>query len=207
MSEIDYKLLETNIRSLMDKKGITQNKLAEAIGMPQSNISKALNCMDDRKFSLEQLYRISQYFGVSIDELLGNKPSEEKTISLRSLFSMLVDLLVKQVILPTKTEVEEWVYEPIYDVNGYPDCRPEKKKNVYISFFFPNYFCEDAEGLSEEEKDELEAEYLQCGNDTRYVRLNEVVRDILPMIDLYRKKRIPEEAFQMIVNGYLDKLK
>ena len=37
--------------------------------------------------------------------------------------------------------------------------------------------------------------------------MNDIIRKLLPMIELYKKKEIPEEAFQMIVDGYLKQLR
>lgn len=43
MSELNFQLLEENIRMLLVKNNITQQKLAEIAGMTQANVSKALN--------------------------------------------------------------------------------------------------------------------------------------------------------------------
>ena len=42
MSELNFQLLEENIRMLLVKNNITQQKLAEIAGMTQANVSKAL---------------------------------------------------------------------------------------------------------------------------------------------------------------------
>ena len=42
MSELNFQFLEENIRMLLVKNNITQQKLAEIAGMTQANVSKAL---------------------------------------------------------------------------------------------------------------------------------------------------------------------
>ena len=36
--------------------------------------------------------------------------------------------------------------------------------------------------------------------------MNEILKKLIPIIKLYREKEIPDEAFQMILNGYLEQL-
>lgn len=43
MSELNFELLQENIRALLKKHDLTQNALAEITGMTQANVSKALN--------------------------------------------------------------------------------------------------------------------------------------------------------------------
>lgn len=62
MSELNFQLLEENIRMLLVKNNITQQKLAEIAGMTQANVSKALNRNEKKRFTLDQVYRIAQYF-------------------------------------------------------------------------------------------------------------------------------------------------
>lgn len=50
MPNYDSDILIKNIKSHMTEKSITQEKLAKVLGMSQSNISKALNAKDKKKF-------------------------------------------------------------------------------------------------------------------------------------------------------------
>lgn len=43
MSELNFELLQENIRRLLSENGLTQSALADIAGMTQSNVSKALN--------------------------------------------------------------------------------------------------------------------------------------------------------------------
>ena len=89
MSELNFDLLQENIRELLKKHDLTQRELAEIAGMSQGNLSKALNPDEKKQFTLEQQYRIAQYFGVSIDELVGNTVPAEITTGPRSVLSIL----------------------------------------------------------------------------------------------------------------------
>ena len=83
MSELNFELLQENIRALLKKHDLTQNALAEIAGMTQANVSKALNRNESKQFTIDQVFRIAQHFGVSIDELVGNKAVEKTAYSPR----------------------------------------------------------------------------------------------------------------------------
>lgn len=74
----------------------------------------------------------------------------------------------------------------------------------YPAIYFPSHFEFDATmDYNSEEAQELYAEFSQCGNETAFRDMNDIIKKLLPMIALYKEKEIPEEAFQMIVDGYL----
>lgn len=67
----NFKLNE-QIASLRKEKGITQEELAQALGVTNQAVSKweSAQCCPD----IQLLPDIADYFGVSIDELMGYKP-------------------------------------------------------------------------------------------------------------------------------------
>ena len=93
MSELNFQLLEENIRMLLVKNNITQQKLAEIAGMTQANVSKALNRNEKKRFTLDQVYRIAQYFEVSIDSLVGNPAENSAGTSPRDAFRFITKFL------------------------------------------------------------------------------------------------------------------
>lgn len=206
MSEMNFELLQENIRGLLEKNGLTQNALAEIAGMSQSNVSKALSAKASKQFTLDQVYRISRHFGVSIDELVGNKAPNDAATSPRAIFETLIRLLSTANMRVTTATVEEWVYEPFYDGEGHPDCRPEKKNVEYPAFYLPDYFSIDDFSSSEPEREDTHDEFLICGNSTKHQQLNGILKDLTPIVKMYRNKVIGEEPFQMIVKGYLEQL-
>ena len=71
MQNWNYDMLKTNINELMKKNNTTQKQLAEAIGMTQPNLSRAISDSYTTRLTVEQLVSISLYFKVSVDRLLG----------------------------------------------------------------------------------------------------------------------------------------
>lgn len=205
MSELNFELLQENIRLLMKNKGITQNELAEIAGMTQPNISKALNPNATKQFTIDQLYRISQHFKISIDELIGNKTVEENTISPASVLTFMIKLLCAYKVKVVKIDdVEETVYTP-YMSGDLPDCSIDQVPCSYNAFYFPNYL-DISPVLSEQEREDLHFEYMYCGNESNFKTFNEVFETFLPLIESYRRGDISDEIFQMVLKGFLEKL-
>ena len=206
MSELNHGILVENIKLLMKNKGMTQQQLAEALKMTQANVSKALNPNDKRCFTLEQVFAISQHFGVSIDELTGNKVVEKASLSPRAVLAFLVDLLRTDKARVASGVNKEEVFLVGYGADG-PSCNHTYLDVEYPVIYFPSYFEFDGTDYDTVEAQELYAEFTQCGNETPFYDMNDIVKKLLPMIELYKKKEIPEEAFQMIVDGYLKQLR
>ena len=61
--------MEFRLRSLRKKRKISQLKLAIDLNMNQNSISRYENC--EREADYETLIKFADYFGVSIDYLLG----------------------------------------------------------------------------------------------------------------------------------------
>ena len=93
MSNYDSDILISNIKSHMSDKGITQEKLADVLGMSQSNVSKALSTNDKKSFTLDQVIGIAKFFHVSVNSLIGEKEYSDLSITPRSIAAFLVKLL------------------------------------------------------------------------------------------------------------------
>lgn len=206
MSEMNFELLQDNIRGLLEKNGLTQNALADIAGMSQSNVSKALSSKESKQFTLEQVYRIARHFGVSIDELTGNKAAERATVSPRSVMKFLIELLKTDTARVIPWSKSEEVFAVDYDWDG-PSCDRSFQDIEYPAIYFPSYAEFDVSGLDREEAQRVYDEFTQCGNDTAFLKMNETINKLLPIIELYKKKEFPEEAFQMVVDGYLKQLR
>ncbi|MDE6789624.1 MAG: helix-turn-helix domain-containing protein [Ruminococcus sp.] len=206
MSELNFHLLEENIRMLMEKNNMTQQKLAEITGMTQANISKALNHNEKKRFTLDQVYRISQYFEVSIDSLVGNPSEKLADTSPRDAFTFITKFLCAGNLRTENLTITETVYDPQYNGYGSPECTPKEIQDTYPVFFFPDYIRFSDQKLSEQEEIDLHIEFCSCGNSTRFQYLNEILKKMIPLISQYKDGDIPEEAFQMIVDGYLKQL-
>ncbi len=206
MSELNFELLQENIRALLKKHDLTQSELAAIAEMSQGNFSKALNPEEKKQFTLEQLYRISQHFGVSIDALVGNTAPSEVTIGPRAVLSFFVRLLCEGRVRVENISIEELIYDRFTNEHGGFDCRRVDKTIEYPALYLPDYYRVSDFAFCEPEYEELDTEYCWCGNESRFKQVNEILKNLIPMIKLYREKQIPEEAFQMILNGYLEQL-
>lgn len=65
-----------NLRSLREKTGISQKTLADAIGVSQQSINKYEN--HNIEPDIDTLIRISDYFGTSVDYLIGHTDIRRK---------------------------------------------------------------------------------------------------------------------------------
>lgn len=59
-----------NLKTLREKKGVSQSTLAEAVGVSQQSINKYEN--HGTEPDIEILIKIAQYFSTSVDYLIGN---------------------------------------------------------------------------------------------------------------------------------------
>lgn len=207
MSELNFDVLEKNIRMLLENRNITQQQLAEIAGMTQANVSKSLNPNEKKHFTLDQVYRIAQHFGVSIDRLVGNTSSQSAGVSPKDALRFIVKYLCAGDLRTDTLVVKEIKYEPDYEHGAYGECDRKEIEDTYPVFYFPDYRSfSDYYFSCDDEAMDLDHYFCSCGNDTKYFKLNEILKQLIPMVPLYRKGDIPEEAFQMIVDGYLKQL-
>lgn len=205
MSELNFSLLEENIRILMEKNKITQQQLAEIVGMTQANVSKSLNPNEKKHFTLDQVYRITQYFEVSIDSLVGNPAEKSAGTSPRDAFRFITKFLSVGQLRTAELTVNETKYEQEY-CSGLMEYKPREIEDTYPVFFFPDYERFSDYKLSDQDELDLHMQFCACGNDTSFLYLNEILKKMIPLIAQYRDGDIPEEAFQMIVDGYANQL-
>ena len=70
-----------NLEKLKDKQGISKNEFAKKVGIAPSTISSWYN-KGYENISLKTLIKLSEYFDISIDELIfGNSKSESKELN------------------------------------------------------------------------------------------------------------------------------
>lgn len=94
-----------------------------------------------------------------------------------------------------------------HNEHGYTDYEPENRTIEYPALYFPDYYNRSDLAADANKEFELHYEFSSIGNDTNFKPLNEVLKNFLPLIKLYHKTEIPEEAFKMVLNGYLNQLK
>lgn len=73
-------LIIQRINELLKSEGLNQSKLANGIGVNQSTVCNWLN--GKKEPSIESLWKLADYFDVSVDYLIGRKEINEYNLSL-----------------------------------------------------------------------------------------------------------------------------
>ena len=205
MPDFNNDILIKNIKLQMQKHNETQSQLAEIIGMTQSNFSKAINGVESKRFSIEQLYGISQHYGVGIDALLGNKADDNLTlVSISSFLRKLIENSIADLVELEYTDIK---YKSEYDgytdqfyVNSYAD------KNTYTAIVFPNTKFEP-KYLSKSEADKLKQKYAKNGNrDYRNECINEFLKKYTQLYRLYRRGDLEYDVLELACQHYIEEL-
>ena len=207
MPKFDYIALKKNIKILIKNRNMTQQQLAEVLGMSQSNVSKALNDDEKKCFTVEQLYDIAEHFNVSVDELLGRHTGESTPGGQRGIGAFLAAVLSSGDGKCTRVKVKETVFDPYHAHYGPEIMNREDPENEYWALYFPNYWNPSEEAKSEEEFHQLMAEATAAGNETLNLALNTFLQKYLEILRVYQKGEISKEAYEIVLNDYLSKLK
>lgn len=213
MSFCNTDILIKNIHSLMDENNITQEKLASILGMSQPNVSKALSLKDKKCFTLDQVVGIADYFGVSIDFLVGNRGVKSQETGPRAVAEFVSKVIESHDAKYTTVEIEESVYEPkeVYNVfsgPGFCEASEEKKNISYPAIYFPDYWrLPDPAEVGREIFEEQFAEARQVGNDSRMKPVNDFIRKFIQIFEIFDKKGVDEDAYRTVVDNYLSKLR
>ena len=213
MSFCDTNILIKNVLFLMKDNNITQDKLAGILGMSQPNVSKALSLKDKKCFTLDQVVGIADYFGVSIDYLVGNRGPKSRETGPRSVAEFLAKVIESHDATYTTVEIEETVYEPkqTYNVfvgHTYAEATEEKRIISYPAIYFPDYWkLPDLVEVGQDTFEDMLTEARQVGNDSRMKPVNDFLRKFIQIFEVYDKKGVDEEAYRTVVDNYLSKLR
>lgn len=206
MPKFDNDILLRNIKFQMEKSHETQKQVADAIGMSQPNFNKAINGVDSKLFTLEQLYNISQHFNVSIDRLMNNDASW--SFGTADICRFLVKLIESGDAIFTDCELEETVYYT-------PETRPPhimdgvikaSQKHTYKGLVFNIYREEFDDCKTSVDRQARIAEYKVTGN--AYYKpstINEFIKNYLAVFKLYKQGAFSKEIYEAAVDGLLQK--
>ena len=207
MQDLNIDMLKTKIYNLMQEKRITQETLSNELGMSQSNFSRALSLSNSQCFTLEQVYKIAQYFEISVDQLLGNtKPADKR--SEKDICKFFTDLIEKRTLVTFDHIRKEEIMTPYYRDN-YPDCEVTHEDVKYNAFIFPNYFDPGPlDRYDEEQIDNLRTDCLFGGNnDDSNIRINAFFTKYLQIYNMYLHNQMTEELFHEITEKFMQDLK
>ena len=213
MSFCNTDILIQNIQFLMKANNITQEKLADILGMSQPNVSKALSLKDKKCFTLDQVVGIANHFGVSIDFLVGNRSAKSQETGPRAVADFLSKVIENHDAKYTTVEIEETVYElkehyNVFSGPVYEDASPEKRIVSYPAIYFPDYWqLPDPADVDRDTLGEVEAEARQVGNESRMKPVNDFIRKFIQIFEIYDKKGVDEDAYRTVVDNYLSKLR
>lgn len=208
MQKFDVNILKQNVNDLLQNNHVTQQQLADAIGSIQSNVSKALSLKDKKCFTVEQIFAIADYFGVSIDWLVGYETAQKKAVGHKAIAAFLAELLESGTLKSTPVTIEEDVYKVVYNSHGFPDSENEKQNITYNALYFPNYWYPNdyIKGDDDVAAEELMQEIFQCGNDSKNPPINNFLEKYLAILALFNKGQISEEPYRIVLKDYLAQL-
>ncbi len=213
MSIFNTDILIQNVLFLMKENHITQERLAEILGMSQPNVSKALSLKDKKSFTLGQVVGIANHFGVSIDYLVGNRSPKSQETGPRAVAEFLSKVVESHDAKYITINVEEKVFESEehYDVEygqSYEDIVERNNVNSYIAVYFPSYWqLPDPSVVGQDTFEDMEAEAWQIGNESRMKPVNDFLRKFIKIFNLYDKKELDEDEYRIVIESFLKKLR
>ncbi len=193
----DNDILIENVRMLMSNNKTTQNELSYALGMSQPNFNRALNQADGKRFTIEQIFGIASYYGVSIDWLMGN--TDSSSLSDKAICDFLSRVVISKKAKIWKFEMDEAVVDPIC----YGGTGEEKIKTIpYTTIYFPKYLH-----LSDYiDENDYYAEAANLGNNVENCHVNTFIEKFARLYNLYRQGDMDEEDFQTLLQKHLDSM-
>ena len=201
------------IEALMEENKINQATLAHEINIGPAQLSKCLNRMGNNYFGIDMLIRISDYFKISVDHLLGRSTIKagEKPISNADICRHLVNLMTTSTVNILNVTVEENTYQPNKEETDNPEnaFRYEKKKNTYKMFYFSNYRpLPDMKDVNKSEKKNIESDLNANGlYHPKRIEINAFIEYYLKLQDLYKKGDLPRAFFEQAIEDRLNQMR
>ena len=139
ITEPDFKPMKSRIRELMKQKKISQNFLAEKLGMAQSNMSRCLADEHSQFFTAAQLIKLADYFDVSLDLLTDR---EDKFFGLNNdrVLRYFMSLIESRRLKTTDVVINEYChYDSFFPPEGESGQFDGNRDNTYTAFYFDNW--------------------------------------------------------------------
>lgn len=202
-----------SIEALMEENRINQATLAREINIGPAQLSKCLNRKGNNYVGIDTLIRISDYFKVPVDHLLGRSAGTlpEKPRSNADICRQLVNMIETNTVNMIIGAVEEDTYQPNKDSADDPakSFRYEKKKNPYKMFYFSNYRpLPDMKHMNKSEKKNVESELAANGlYHPKRIEINAFIEYYLKLRDLYKKDDLPLAFFEQAIEDRLNQMR
>ena len=208
MDKKNYDILLENVEMLMRDKNINQATLIRETGIPQPQMSKALNRAVKNQFTFEQIITLADYFKVSIDFLIGRKPVTESTerFSNKEICKTLMQLIENKIIshmdvTPTEIYFVEEPPQMPYD----PPYARKTGPVAYTGFYFSKYF--QFEDWTQEDFADFSDEYFFNGNILeKNEEINNFLKYYFQLSKLLKNGDMPKEIFDQAIADRLDRL-
>ena len=198
MQNFDIDILKRNVQKLMDEHGTKQEELADYLGMSQPNVSKALNLKYKKCFTLEQACRISDFYNVSVDYLVGKRTTYSAANN-REIVDLLITLIESGKVSFSEVNMTEQVYpEPF----PHESSDPYNKEMQYPALFFRDYWLPGEEDVDGSQF----ADILAGGNSTGNYSVNDFLRKFIQVYTLRQKGDLYDETYKAVVHDYLSRI-
>lgn len=201
MERFNNDILISNISALMSNNSVTQEKMAQAIGMSQPNFNHAIHNTGGKRFTIEQIFDIAHYFGVSIDWLMGNQDGAAITPRLAADFITRAVSSGAAKLTPLTVEEDNYCADETH--------RPgevHKTAVQYWAIYFPSYWDPRVDVVDEADFSAKLAEAEYAGNQTSFWSLNSFLDKYQRFYELRKSRSMDEEDFQTLVTKHLEKI-
>ena len=201
------------IEALMEENKINQAALAREIDIGQAQLSKCLNRKGNNYFGIDTLLKLSDYFKVPVDQLLGRFVGtvDRKSQSNADICRYLVNLIETGTVNIINGVVGEDTYQPNKDETDNPanSFRYEKKKNTYKMFYFSNFLpLPDMKDMNKTEKQKVESELNANGlYYPKRIEINAFIEYYIKLRDLYKKNELPRAFFEQAIEDRLNQMR
>lgn len=187
------------IKDRIKETNITQKELAEKIlGTNQPNFSSALNQKKGRHFTIEQYIALADYFGVSLDSLFG-RASNSTQISARSICAWIMEIFKSKRAILKPIKLNET------DTNNF--FGDHETSNEYQALLFPN-FDNNSGRYENYQLDRFVNGSSACydNSDHDNIAINSFIKKYLDIEKFNSEKGMPKEAYEIVINTYLNEL-
>lgn len=203
------------IEALMEENKINQATLAREINIGPAQLSKCLNRKGNNYVSIDTLIRLSDYFKVPVDHLLGRSTIKgiEKSRSNADICRYLINLIETNAVNIINGIVEEDTYQPnkenAKDPANSNSFQYEKKKNPYKMFYFSNFRpLPNMKAMNKSEKKAAESELNANGlYYPKRIEINAFIEYYIKLRDLYKKDDLPRAFFEQAIEDRLNQMR